>query len=523
MTTKWKGHYDTGRKYSKSWEVKFTWVSKASDGTENAFCKLCRASIQPRASNLANHEKSEKHVRRVKDTSATRKLQVVHVSKEEDDVKRIEIELATIISCHSAILTIDHLGEVIARNGKGSKLEKIKLHRSKCSKLVTKVIAPSMRDDLQDDVKGKKFSVLVDESTDVSTKKLLCAVIRYYSEKEKKIETAFVDLIQVVEARGEDLFVAMKNCIEGIGLKLEDCVGYGSDGASVMVGEHNSVWSRIVAVAPNCLQVKCICHSLALCVQHSFDKLPSSLGFLLAEIPKWFSKSTLRREAFKRLFSVMNPSGEQKGIASPFERYSKTRWLVRGKVIFNCLMNWEELKAYYMSALPTCTQDARYKARSILEMLNEPIIHLYFHFVSPLVTEFERVNAFFQATDADPEEMHQELTAHSKSLRGRVFDDFGHPVPLQAVDFGGKFEEEVKKYFAAHQDKTLAQANIIEMKSRCLSFLIEATEQVEKRLLASKDLFKGLSGLHPKRVLKANGRLAFGQLPLAHLSAAKSD
>eukprot|EP00112_Aurelia_sp_Birch-Aquarium-sp1_P021637 Seg5878.3 transcript_id=Seg5878.3/GoldUCD/mRNA.D3Y31 product="hypothetical protein" protein_id=Seg5878.3/GoldUCD/D3Y31 len=61
------------------------------------------------------------------------------------------------------------------------------------------------------------------------------------------------------------------------------------------------------------------------------------------------------------------------------------------------------------------------------------------------------------------------------------------------------------------------------MKSECISFLIEATEQVEKRLPASKDLFKGLSGLHPKRVLKANGRLAFGQLPLAHLRAAKSD
>ena len=179
MATKWKGHYDTGRKYSKSWEAKFSWVSKMSDGTKNALCKLCRTSIQPRASNLANIEKSEKHVRRVKDASTTRTLQVVHVPREEDDVKRIEIELATTISCHSAILTIDHLGEVIARNGKGSKLEKIKLHRSKCSKLVTKVIAPSMKDDLQEDVKGKKFYILVDESTDVSTKKLVCAVIRY--------------------------------------------------------------------------------------------------------------------------------------------------------------------------------------------------------------------------------------------------------------------------------------------------------------------------------------------------------
>ena len=49
MATKWKGHYDTGRKYSKSWEAKFSWVSKMSNGTENAFCKLYRTLIQPRA------------------------------------------------------------------------------------------------------------------------------------------------------------------------------------------------------------------------------------------------------------------------------------------------------------------------------------------------------------------------------------------------------------------------------------------------------------------------------------------
>ena len=93
MATKWKGHYDTGRKYSKNWEAKFSWVSKMSDGAESALCKLCRTSIQPRASNLANHEESEKHVRRVKDASTRRTLKVVHVPREEDDVKRIEIGL----------------------------------------------------------------------------------------------------------------------------------------------------------------------------------------------------------------------------------------------------------------------------------------------------------------------------------------------------------------------------------------------------------------------------------------------
>ena len=58
-------------------------------------------------------------------------------------------------------------------------------------------------------------------------------------------------------------------------------------------------------------------------------------------------------------------------------------------------------------------QAAPFKARFLLDMLNDPMIHLYFHFVSPLDTEFDRVNAFFQAADADPEEMFTELSLHS--------------------------------------------------------------------------------------------------------------
>jgi hypothetical protein len=66
MASKWKGSHESGRKYSKAWESKFCWVSKASDGTENAFCKLCHITVKPKTSNLTNHEKSAKHMQRVK-------------------------------------------------------------------------------------------------------------------------------------------------------------------------------------------------------------------------------------------------------------------------------------------------------------------------------------------------------------------------------------------------------------------------------------------------------------------------
>ena len=71
--------------------------------------------------------------------------------------------------------------------------------------------------------------------------------------------------MQVLEASGEDLFHARNLCIEGIGRKLKDCVGYGIDGPSGMVAEHNF-----------CVKVKCICHLLVLCTVHLFDTLPKA-------------------------------------------------------------------------------------------------------------------------------------------------------------------------------------------------------------------------------------------------------
>ena len=138
---------------------------------------------------------------------------------------------------------------------------------------------------------GQKYCLILDESTDVSCGKHLCIVVRYYSKLENRVATSFLSLIPIVKATGQDLFEALTNSLEQSGLELVNCIGYASDGASVMVGEHDSLWSRIKEASPNCILIKCICHSLALCIKHAFENMPANVGFMLCEIPKWFSKS----------------------------------------------------------------------------------------------------------------------------------------------------------------------------------------------------------------------------------------
>ena len=246
------------------------------------------------------------------------------------------------------------MGELIQECGKGSTLEKIRIHRTKCSKIIKNVISPAFKAELPRAMKGKKFSLLVDESTDVSLVKHAAFAARYFDVKTHRIETVYLGVISVIETTGAALFEALNDQLSKSGLEIQNCVGYSSDGASNMLGENNSVWSRIRDAAPLVRMMPCTCHSLALCVQVGFEALPANLGFMLKDIPGWFRKSALRRDAYLQLFTVMNSGEDEANTArKPFTKMCATRWLVRGKVMTDILGNWDELCAYN-STLRAC-------------------------------------------------------------------------------------------------------------------------------------------------------------------------
>ena len=57
----------------------------------------------------------------------------------------------------------------------------------------------------------------------------------------------------------------------------------------------------------------------------------------------------------------------------------------------------------------------------ITSILKDPISYMYFHFLSTVVLEFEKVDELFQSTIADPEDMVQLLFRPHKSLPERLY------------------------------------------------------------------------------------------------------
>ena len=131
-----------------------------------------------------------------------------------DSVRKVEMELAACICCHKSILAIDHIGEIIRENGNGSNIGKINLHRTKCSRLIDSAIASCLKDNLKHNLQRKKYSLLLDESTDSSTTKHLCICIRYFNEEKLNVDSALLSLISVVSTTGEALIDALKNCLD---------------------------------------------------------------------------------------------------------------------------------------------------------------------------------------------------------------------------------------------------------------------------------------------------------------------
>ena len=71
------------------------------------------------------------------------------------------------------------------------------MHRTKCTALVKKLLGPHFKGELHDDIQSTPFSLLVDESTDVSTSKNMGVSIKYYSPTTKKVVSTFLGLVKV--------------------------------------------------------------------------------------------------------------------------------------------------------------------------------------------------------------------------------------------------------------------------------------------------------------------------------------
>ncbi|XP_039303305.1 uncharacterized protein LOC120357262 [Solenopsis invicta] len=172
------------QKFRDAWlkdtELKDWLISVPSTVSNQAKCKICHALLNNHYSDLKRHNNSKKH--KVNENIVFGKSQKKLVCKNIESIeeKHAEVKLALYVACHTSINAVDHLNEVckIAFPGNTSNL---RLHRSKCTCILNNVLAPYFQHNLITDIGSSTFSLIIDESTDISTQKYLVVAVHYSS------------------------------------------------------------------------------------------------------------------------------------------------------------------------------------------------------------------------------------------------------------------------------------------------------------------------------------------------------
>ncbi|KAK3932768.1 Zinc finger MYM-type protein 1, partial [Frankliniella fusca] len=337
--------------------------------------------------------------------------------KERRTVTEADLKLAVFIAMHCAVQSIDHLGEILTVLGKGSPLEKLRLHRTKCSKLISNVVAPVFLTEIKNDIGDSPYSLIVDESTDVSTTKFMALCVRYHSKKHKKMVTDFLGIIQVHSCTGVDLAKAVVEYLQVIGLILGNLHAIGTDGAANMCGANNSFYTHLRSMVPGGrLQLlKCVCHSLDKCAEYAFKTVPNHLTFLLTETYNYFSHSAKRKEDYIELYKSKHDG------KAPLKLMSlcQTRWLVWLPVSTLILHQWNDLKEYFKKEQAE-RRDSDFKLDTLVRLFNDNTNLLYLTFMKSVLGEVHAVSLAFEHTNADVTKLYTDMRGLVYGLAGRV-------------------------------------------------------------------------------------------------------
>lgn len=245
---------------------------------------------------LVQHVNTKKHQISKNDFSTSRAI-TSFVRPTSTKTSNAEGTICLYIAAHCSILSCDHLGLLCKTQFHDSDAGKnIKLHRTKCTYLICNILKPHFENLLIKEIGNQPYSLLIDESTDVSVLKFLGIGIMYFDQKEGQIVSTYLALVEMETCHSEAITEAVISTLKNKRLDVRNMVGLGSDNASVMVGINNGVYKKLLNEVPTLIHIPCVCHSLQLAISAAANEtLPRNIEFLIKETYNWFAHSTLRQ------------------------------------------------------------------------------------------------------------------------------------------------------------------------------------------------------------------------------------
>ena len=148
-----------------------------------------------------------------------------------------------------------------------------------------------------EDLDSGFFSILVDESRDISIKEQMVVVLRYV-DKKRIVTERFLGIVPVANTSALSLKAAIEFLFNKYALSLSRLRGQGYDGASNIQGEFNGLKTLILKENKSAFYVHCFAHQLQLTLVVVANKHTDIAEFfsLVSKIVTIVGASCKRRE-----------------------------------------------------------------------------------------------------------------------------------------------------------------------------------------------------------------------------------
>ncbi|KAJ8932217.1 hypothetical protein NQ314_014837 [Rhamnusium bicolor] len=195
--------------------------------------------------------------------------------------------------------------------------------------------------------------------------------------------------------------------LKNFNLNIEDVLGFAADTTNVIFGQNNSIVSRIKEANPNCVFVKCVCHSVALAVSYACKELPKNIYQTVKDVYGYFSHSSKRQKEFSEFQEFVQCDKHN------ILRYYEIRWLSLHQCINRILGQWGALKLYFHDQY---ILERNITNEFLCKNFDDEITKLYFlllDYVLPIVNKF---NIIFQANSCVIHRLYRDMSDMYKSL-----------------------------------------------------------------------------------------------------------
>lgn len=148
------------------------WLTGTKDDTTKAYCRYCKCTIIAKIYCLKQHISTSKHMKYAAPMKCQSRIAFPRMQLQLD-TQRAESSLALFVCKHTSTLTVNRLSQMCKKTFSDSRCADIKSHRTKCTNIMKYALAQHFTSQLVTDIGNNKFSILVDESTDISVTKIL--------------------------------------------------------------------------------------------------------------------------------------------------------------------------------------------------------------------------------------------------------------------------------------------------------------------------------------------------------------